>query len=103
MLLFVVVRRWGTRWDHIPAANRLGAFLELPDFSLTITIYHCYGWELPLTFHTSCCSFLDFRSSMATQQAVRRWIVTGAVAAVTVAGTLYGAGLKGDLEVKQVR
>ncbi|CAO2651167.1 Nn.00g094640.m01.CDS01 [Neocucurbitaria sp. VM-36] len=38
---------------------------------------------------------------MATQQAVRRWIMTGAVAAVTITGTIYGAGLKGDQEVKQ--
>ena len=40
---------------------------------------------------------------MATQQAVRRWILTGAVAAITITGTIYGAGLKGDQEVKQVR
>ena len=39
---------------------------------------------------------------MATQQAVRRWIMTGAVAAVTITGTFYGAGLKGEHEVKQV-
>jgi hypothetical protein len=41
---------------------------------------------------------------MATPQvqAVRRWIMTGAVAAITVTGTLYGAGLKTDQEVKQV-
>ena len=40
---------------------------------------------------------------MATQQAVRRWIMTGAVAAITITGTIYGAGLKGEQEVKQVR
>jgi hypothetical protein len=40
---------------------------------------------------------------MATQQAVRRWIMTGAVAATTIAGTIYGAGLKGEQDVKQVR
>jgi cell division protein FtsX len=42
---------------------------------------------------------------MATPQvqAVRRWIMTGAVAAITVTGTLYGAGLKTDQEVKQER
>lgn len=38
---------------------------------------------------------------MTTQQAVRRWIMTGAVAAVTITGTIYGAGLKGDQEIKQ--
>ncbi|KAF1943182.1 hypothetical protein EJ02DRAFT_421598 [Clathrospora elynae] len=38
---------------------------------------------------------------MTTQQAVRRWIMTGAVAAVTITGTYYGAGLKGEHEVKQ--
>ncbi|KAJ4369086.1 hypothetical protein N0V83_006169 [Neocucurbitaria cava] len=38
---------------------------------------------------------------MATQQAVRRWIMTGAVAAITITGTIYGAGLKGDQEAKQ--
>ena len=40
---------------------------------------------------------------MATQQAVRRWIMTGAVAAITITGTIYGAGLKGEQELKQVR
>ncbi|KAH7361279.1 hypothetical protein BKA66DRAFT_425951 [Pyrenochaeta sp. MPI-SDFR-AT-0127] len=40
---------------------------------------------------------------MAAQQTVRRWIITGAVTAITVSGTLYGAGLKGDQEVKEER
>ncbi|KZM18680.1 uncharacterized protein EKO05_0006476 [Ascochyta rabiei] len=42
---------------------------------------------------------------MATPQAqaVRRWILTGAVAAITVTGTIYGAGLKSDREVIAVR
>ncbi|KAF9698175.1 hypothetical protein EKO04_003687 [Ascochyta lentis] len=42
---------------------------------------------------------------MATPQAqaVRRWILTGAVAAITVTGTIYGAGLKSDREVKAER
>lgn len=39
---------------------------------------------------------------MATQQAVRRWIMTGAVAAVTMTGTVYGAGLKGEQDDKKV-
>ena len=39
---------------------------------------------------------------MATLQTVRRWIMTGAVAAITITGTIYGAGLKGQQEVKQV-
>ncbi|KNG50220.1 hypothetical protein DDE82_006426 [Stemphylium lycopersici] len=38
---------------------------------------------------------------MATLQSVRRWIMTGAVAAITMTGTIYGAGLKGQQEVKQ--
>lgn len=37
-----------------------------------------------------------------TSQAVRRWIMTAAVAGVTITGTIYGAGLKTDREVKQV-
>jgi hypothetical protein len=40
---------------------------------------------------------------MATPQAVRRWILTGAVAAITMTGTIYGATLKGDREVVRVR
>lgn len=36
-------------------------------------------------------------------QAVRRWVMTGAVTAITVAGTIYGAGLKTDQEVKKER
>lgn len=39
---------------------------------------------------------------MATLQTVRRWIMTGAVAAITITGTIYGAGLKGQQEIKQV-
>jgi hypothetical protein len=39
---------------------------------------------------------------MATTQAVRRWIMTGAVAAVTITGTIYGATLKEDLGVTRV-
>ncbi|EMD88925.1 hypothetical protein COCC4DRAFT_137550 [Bipolaris maydis ATCC 48331] len=38
---------------------------------------------------------------MATLQTVRRWIMTGAVAAITITGTIYGAGLKGQQEIKQ--
>ncbi|KAF1916756.1 hypothetical protein BDU57DRAFT_448017 [Ampelomyces quisqualis] len=38
-----------------------------------------------------------------TRQTVRRWILTGSVAAVTVAGTLYGATLKEDVEVHKQR
>jgi len=37
-----------------------------------------------------------------TQQAVRRWIMTGGVAAVTITGTIYGATLKEDVTVQQV-
>jgi hypothetical protein len=37
-----------------------------------------------------------------TSQAVRRWIMTAAVAGITITGTIYGAGLKTDREVKQV-
>jgi len=36
-------------------------------------------------------------------QAVRRWIMTGSVAAITAAGTIYGAGLKTDQDVKKER
>jgi hypothetical protein len=39
---------------------------------------------------------------MATTQAVRRWIITGAVTAITITGTIYGASLKDDVEVKKV-
>jgi hypothetical protein len=40
--------------------------------------------------------------NMATPQAVRRWILTGAVAAITMTGTIYGATLKGEREVVRV-
>ncbi|EAT84871.2 hypothetical protein HBI56_078510 [Parastagonospora nodorum] len=36
-----------------------------------------------------------------TQQAVRRWIMTGGVAAVTITGTIYGATLKEDVTVQK--
>ncbi|KAF2029040.1 hypothetical protein EK21DRAFT_113262 [Setomelanomma holmii] len=38
---------------------------------------------------------------MTTHQAVRRWIMTGAVAAVTITGTIYGATLKSEQDVKK--
>ncbi|KAF2190461.1 hypothetical protein K469DRAFT_559195 [Zopfia rhizophila CBS 207.26] len=40
---------------------------------------------------------------MATSQAqaVRRWIWTGAITAITVTGAIYGAGLKSSQELKQ--
>ena len=40
---------------------------------------------------------------MATHQTVRRWIITGAVTAVTVVGTIYGAQLRGQQQAQQVR
>ncbi|GME29126.1 hypothetical protein GTA08_BOTSDO07692 [Neofusicoccum parvum] len=40
---------------------------------------------------------------MASQQTIRRVILTGAISAVTVAGALYGAGLKTQQEYKQAR
>ncbi|KAF2131133.1 hypothetical protein P153DRAFT_287962 [Dothidotthia symphoricarpi CBS 119687] len=40
---------------------------------------------------------------MASLQTVRRWIMTGAVASITITGTMYGAGLKGQRDVKQER
>ncbi|PVI07247.1 hypothetical protein DM02DRAFT_513339 [Periconia macrospinosa] len=40
---------------------------------------------------------------MVTPQGVRRWVMTGAVAAITVTGSLYGAGLKADQEKQQIR
>ena len=39
---------------------------------------------------------------MATTQAVRRWIITGAVTAITITGTVFGATLKDDVGVKKV-
>ncbi|KAF2447143.1 hypothetical protein P171DRAFT_519446 [Karstenula rhodostoma CBS 690.94] len=38
-----------------------------------------------------------------TVQTVRRWILTGAVAAITITGALYGADLKSSYEKTQAR
>ncbi|OAG07127.1 uncharacterized protein CC84DRAFT_1258310 [Paraphaeosphaeria sporulosa] len=38
-----------------------------------------------------------------TVQAVRRWILTGSVAAITVTGALYGADLKSSYEKTQAQ
>ncbi|KAK7183738.1 hypothetical protein PSPO01_10074 [Paraphaeosphaeria sporulosa] len=38
-----------------------------------------------------------------TVQAVRRWILTGSVAAITVTGALYGADLKSNYEKTQAQ
>lgn len=39
---------------------------------------------------------------MVSPQAVRRWIMTGSIAAITMTGTIYGAGLKSRQEYNQV-
>ncbi|TKA59917.1 hypothetical protein B0A49_04045 [Cryomyces minteri] len=41
--------------------------------------------------------------SAPQQQAIRRWIITGAVAGVTATGAWYGAGLKTRQEFTQVK
>ncbi|KAF2639147.1 hypothetical protein P280DRAFT_519351 [Massarina eburnea CBS 473.64] len=40
---------------------------------------------------------------MATPQVVRRWILSGAVTAITVTGSIYGAGLKEDMQAREKR
>lgn len=40
---------------------------------------------------------------MASPPVVRRWIMTGAITAITVTGAIYGADLKSRQEYKQVR
>jgi hypothetical protein len=39
---------------------------------------------------------------MVTPQTVRRVILTGSIAAITLTGTIYGAQLKSDLQTQQV-
>jgi 4'-phosphopantetheinyl transferase EntD len=34
---------------------------------------------------------------------VRRWIMTGSIAAIAVTGSWYGASLKSDIEAQQAR
>lgn len=41
-------------------------------------------------------------SILNSPQKVKKLVLTGAVTAVTIAGTLYGAGLKTQQEVSQV-
>lgn len=54
--------------------------------------------------YRSCLSFRPhIMAAPQTSQAVRRWIMTAAVAGITVTGTFYGAGLKTERETKQVR
>ncbi|KAL3473493.1 hypothetical protein BJX99DRAFT_261280 [Aspergillus californicus] len=40
-------------------------------------------------------------NALKSPQKVKRMVLTGAVTAVTIAGTLYGAGLKTNQEVSQ--
>lgn len=40
---------------------------------------------------------------MPTPKNAQRLVLTGAVTAITIAGSLYGAGLKTNQEVAQVR
>lgn len=95
----------GTRRET-PAANGTGLAVGLLQSRLFPSRLHHrprYGWGLPLTVLQLHREVYDYASAMATTQAVRRWIMTGAVAAVTITGTIYGAGLKGEQEIKQVR
>ncbi|KAF2741178.1 hypothetical protein EJ04DRAFT_423566 [Polyplosphaeria fusca] len=38
---------------------------------------------------------------MSTKQAVRRWVWTGAITAVTIVGAIYGAGLRSQQQFTQ--
>lgn len=61
------------------------------------------GSEYPVAHQFPFFRLQPHRPEMSsTQQAVRRWILTGAVAAITVTGTIYGAGLKESQDVKKV-
>jgi hypothetical protein len=40
---------------------------------------------------------------MVTPQTVRRVVLTGSIAAITLTGTIYGAQLKSDLQTQQVQ
>jgi hypothetical protein len=40
---------------------------------------------------------------MVSPQAVRRVIMTASITIITASGAIYGAGLKSDQELKQVR
>lgn len=42
-------------------------------------------------------------ASTASTQKFKRLVLTAAVTTITIAGTLYGAGLKTEQEAKQVR
>lgn len=44
----------------------------------------------------------DILTRMASNPKVKRLVMTGAVTAITIAGTLYGAGIKTEKEVTQV-
>lgn len=44
----------------------------------------------------------DTNMTTPTAQTVRRWVMTGSVAAITATGAWYGAGLKAQQEFKQV-
>lgn len=101
-LVTVCCGGWGTRGarrEGTPAAKRAGLAGVLPwDFFSRGQL----RW-IVLTEALSAHGIIDSMSAATTTQAVRRWIMTGSVAAVTVAGTIYGAGLKEDHEVKKVR
>ncbi|KAF2272894.1 uncharacterized protein EI97DRAFT_384696 [Westerdykella ornata] len=40
---------------------------------------------------------------MVSPQAVRRWVITGAVTAITVTGSIYGATLRSDQQAHEVK
>jgi hypothetical protein len=46
---------------------------------------------------------MSAEATRALQQKVRRIVWTGAIASVTVVGTIYGAGLKTQKEEEKVR
>lgn len=104
--MLFVVQRWGPgRTQALPRGKRQQPWRPR-SFRLVIlsTFDDASPGRLDLRFAGFTAPRLKLgHEDMTTQQAVRRWIMTGAVAAVTITGTFYGATLKSDVDANQVR
>lgn len=101
--LFVVRVGVGDASQHILVGLPRRKGLAVP--RLSHQLFHFSALLAVTTAHRNTAGqrhYLPDLEAMTTHQAVRRWIMTGAVAAITVTGTIYGADLKGYQDAKQV-
>ena len=83
---------WSLFWSLIPTAGLIYIL-----FWLSIE-----NGRSTIGFGLGICALGNMSSLLNSPTKIKKLVLTGAVTAITIAGTLYGAGLKTEQEVKQV-